>query len=76
MDHVEYREFEAMCYDKDSIIETIETYNKIYNKDFKLIEYIEEIEVGFAHISGNVSLQDIFDLGCQYINTVNENLKK
>jgi len=32
MDHVEYREFEAMCCDKDSIVETIETYNRIYNK--------------------------------------------
>jgi hypothetical protein len=40
-------------------------YNKTYNTNFELIEYILD-EVNFAKIGGNIELSDIFNLGNMY----------
>ena len=55
--------FEIICDNEDIIKRAI--YNQTYSTDFELVEYIFD-EVNFARIRGNISLADIFDLGCLY----------
>ena len=57
--------FEIICDNKDIIKRAINIYNQTYSTDFELVEYIFD-EVNFARIKGNISLADIFDLGCLY----------
>jgi len=57
--------FEIICDNEDIIKRSINIYNQTYSTDFELVEYIFD-EVNFARIKGNISLADIFDLGCLY----------
>ena len=57
--------FEIICDNEDIIKRSINIYNQTYVTDFELVEYIFD-EVNFARIKGNISLADIFDLGCLY----------
>ena len=57
--------FEIICDNEHIIKRAINIYNQTYSTDFELVEYIFD-EVNFARIKGNISLADIFDLGCLY----------
>ena len=57
--------FEIICDNENIIKRAINIYNQTYSTDFELVEYIFD-EVNFARIKGNISLADIFDLGCLY----------
>ncbi|AEK24018.1 MULTISPECIES: hypothetical protein [Capnocytophaga] len=57
--------FEVICDNEEVLKKAICIYNSTYKTNFELEEYILD-EVNFAKIKGNVSLSDIFDLGCIY----------
>lgn len=71
----EYKIFEVICDSEEIIQSAIYTYNKTYNTDFTLIEYILD-EVNFAKIGGHIYLSDIFDLACLYTRLVESKNQK
>ena len=60
-----YQIIEIICDDEILLNKVIDLYNKTYSCDFQILESILD-EVNFAKISGNVSLEDIFQLGSLY----------
>lgn len=55
------------------IEEAVIIYNKVYQTDFVVVEYIDD-EVRFAKIRANrAKLSDVFDLGVTYARLLDKN---
>ena len=55
--------FKVICNKKEYLMDTLNWYNKVYNTDFQIINYIFD-EVNFAEILVNkYQITDIFSIG-------------